>query len=1107
MSLGCQIPTPDELQKLDIDPAKQTEIEVRIGVMDALLQSTLAASKAEAAAQDAVLKNILLQNIQETAQMIQTSAIRAADARGWSAWLARNLGVSQTLFGLGEKYTQAGWVRQSLVRIRRLGSGGVQRAVRQAGLLEKQRAVYDELVSLLRSRGVRSKDIGWILDESQLLGWQRYFPRFFRIGKTGEQVLAGRVDNFIKMLQTNYGLGDADVQRIIVGGRASSDVYMKMTAIAQQLGISNKNMGYLPRFISDEAKMRFNWRYNDLKRGLVEFDDGFNQGIEGILTRSRTSHEYVVEDEVLLDWLLRQHSQQKYNDPGELYRKAGELIFPGQNISDVGLADVLENHHSLSRVLVDLEPELVDSLVDSGLLSKIPLPSSEILSRLIGRYRMPFESLDEVFAVDWAEGTRLYKEQLQKLAGESGFVNLLVQNAVNGKWGVNRATIEANPAEFRGFVPLVSYDAGLPGVLDKQMLTQFGYSKARQESMGLILQNTYVHPTVAELVKTQLELQTDPMLLGVLDRYIHGITTRFKELAITTLGYIPRQLYNTLFSQLAGGGDALLVPHYTARLLAVHVGKQPIESVLDNTKALFRTASGESLTELGLWHHLEDLGYISKFEPLTGTLTSPGGYHNWSIANVRRNVQWLTNAAQQNDGFARFADELGLQVGSAIDRLSYPLKFTNNLLDNAGRFAGIVSSLKRYDTNTPGLFAQRFRRLVQGGWNQHNTVEDAIEHWQHYYYMYDDFTKLDKIIGNYLVPFWAFHSKNIPAAVRHVVRNPTRFMAYQRIYSLLNRPVASEENSQLNEGTIQPWLVPQQNIYFRTEDGYFAVPLEPLDPVASARQWLESPAESVLGLFGIQGGSPKGTSERLDAAPWNETNVAIQSMLDNTYGIWKAAAATISNQDTMGRSLSDTRLTTFWGYEISPLTRTWLENLLPITGYINRINPGGRFGTPVRRDARTGTWTQGTPSQMPFSGNPPRTDSDSTTYGNPYQWLDWVGIKVYPVDTMLNAGFTYDDLRANVRQGNDLIRRMKGELLKMEPDSDAYRRQEERIAEVQYLVDETRTDLNRLDDWTADQGLDVKAAVQRLSETNRRIGDLEPDSPSPQTPPTSAPNQ
>jgi hypothetical protein len=821
-----------------------------------------------------------------------------------------------------------------------------------------------------------------------------------------------------------------------------------------------------------------------MNQGNVTFDNGDIAPITDVLNKSRLTHEYTVEDEVLLDYVLRHVSSQKYGSPVALYEQA-------TGVSGAGIADVLDSHQSLLRSFLDVAPDTLDSLVDSGLLSKLPLPATDIVRELGRVYDFPFEGLREVFAVDWDKGMEIYSSNLERLAHKSGYVNQLVKNSIDGNWGVPRSVVISDTTgRYTGFVPLVSYDAAVPGVLPSTLLSQMGLSATRQREMGLMLEHTYVHPTVAKLARSSLQLQISPEALGTAGRFFHQINTSFSGLAVATLEYVQRQFWNTIAAQHAGEGNILSVPKYATIMMLAQARGVPIQSMLDDSRQLYKLQDGTRLSERGLWNYLADSGFLSKEEPLTGELLNPGGYHNWNPLAVSRNLRWMSNTVHQHNGWLKLLEELGVGASAAIDQVTYPIKWANNWLDNAGRFAMITSiASERGLGDIP-------RAILSQSIKKTDTVEDAVQHAGNFYFQYDDITQTDSFVSRFLIPFWGFHAKNIPASVRFVMRHPTRFMAYQRLYALANRPVANDQDGMLTEGTTPGWLMQQTSIYFRTPRGYFAVPMGSLDPISSGLQWVTDPASATLEHMGIfPNASPKATGDRLRSNPTNTDN-AIMNMLDNTYPVFKAIAHQVANQDNFGRPLDEgARVTTFLGYRMAPSMRMWLETLVPSLGTLNRVNPGNRFGTPLNRDPQTGEWSPGTPSQMPLSGGAPRSDRDNFQTNNPYTWASAAGVKVYPVDVYLNAGYSYDELRRTVLDTKRFQRSLEDGLLQLEPGSDVYHQQEFKIQETQRLLDATVNDMNNLEDWARVHGFNVRQAVDKLSESNRRIGDLPQTTP------------
>jgi hypothetical protein len=445
---------------------------------------------------------------------------------------------------------------------------------------------------------------------------------------------------------------------------------------------------------------------------------------------------------------------------------------------------------------------------------------------------------------------------------------------------------------------------------------------------------------------------------------------------------------------------------------------------------------------------------------------------------------------------------VGTQLTSPI---AHAISVTNNIVNNAGVLTTVESLLRRKGENAGTYF---LRNPFSAG-QQFNTVEEAVQHARHYFYYFDDSTYLDKTLREFVIPFYTFLSKNVPAVVRYAVRHPSRFIAHQRLYSLANMPAMNEEN--INESSVDQWSLDSNPIYWRIphgrsdgSDAYYVLPMASIDPVQSAVSMISAGTTEVLNAMGIwRDTRTLTTGERLNRNPWSETqtNRLFKSALDQSYSYYSAAVQTVSGEgtDLSGRSLDSS--SEFLGIEMNNFTRMWLEALLPMTSTLNRYNPGGFRGTADRYNPRTGEWTLGRPGWL---GNR-MSGADQFNNENPYSPLMYAGVKVYPVDVFLNMGRSVDDIRISINEGVKFERTLRERaLLQSNPDErDRLNAQADRTHEI---LLQTREDLIKLETFMRRQGLNPQQAYDRLRVRNVRIGDL-PNNGIPTEQPTSEQTQ
>lgn len=1083
-------PSTDNLKQLEIDPSKKTDIEQRAArLYNRLRQLGTGMADPRALSQETI-NQINANNIQRAMTVAESAALKPGSGRGMAGMLARDFAIVRDWLGMGDKYTELGWVRESLNRTRRAYRGGISDAFRRHQFAERIDQLQSAVLETLKKRGLRDDQIRYITTEAVEKGFYPILRQTQNTGTRATAYLDAEYGRFFNELTNTYGLSAKEAQDILGTGEKAAYLYHYAAGIAHDAGVAvseTEAWGYFPRIMSDQAQRRLNWKWEDENK--VRWNTGETVApTEGFL-KSRTTTQFIVEDEMMLDYILRNLGRQK----GDVnyYFKVG-----APDVEGAGIADILDSRYGLSQVvgsvLENHHPEVVEALLDSHLLSKVPYSTVEVYKYIRDTLRMPFDNLDEVFQVDWRLGMETYRHQLEKAAEQSGFVNKLVAEAVNGNWGVGSITRLTDPA-YQDFVPLKQVI--MPNILAKSF-------QASNPGIG----DVYVHPVVAQMAKAAQELQMSPYTMGIFARITRQMNRKFRQLVLATFEYIPRQLWQNMISLGAAGGDMLKFPVNTSRLILYNLIEQVSPGngmkVFDNKRRIYKLGDGRMLTEAELYNHLHDVGFLTRYEPLTGNAPTTG-YNATTLRespatwakSMRRNARYLRHALA-SEGIGRATEELASQVGDVFDSATFPIAFSNTLLNNAAAFTAVESMSRVYNVGAPEHFLRAAGRTPSGTtFKAFDTVDEALQHAQDYFFFYDDLTYYDRMIRNHVIPFWGFFSKNIPAAVRYAVRHPSRFIAHQRLYSLANLPVMGDEN--LTESSVPGWTLDQSPVFFKVpggrpdgRDAYFVIPLESVDPIRSGLRWVTDPAVSLMEAMGIwRDHSIKTTGERLSEQPRmdTQTNRVLTDYMKKLFPLWQAGIQTV-----MGETFDDTPLDEgatvdeFLGVRMAPSVRLWLEALLPILGTVNRYNPGNFRGTATTYDPNTGLWTPGTPSWagVPMSGR------DSFHQNNPYTMFQYAGIKIYPVDTAINMGQSYDQLRISLREGRKYVQKMKEDLSRIEEGSSLYQQRQYEIAQMEYVISETQKDMLKLEAYMQQHGYDPGQAYNALRRSNTRVGDL-----------------
>jgi hypothetical protein len=1084
-SLGCELPLPDpQLQrgKGTFNDAELDDVSRRMELLASRLKNARnAVQQGLEATRDQALK-LVLTRYENAARLSQVNKLNPGlGTRSIQHQLARDFAVAYDMFGLGNRYTPSGEVRQFFNRARRLWEGGVHEALAKIEFIQINEKAWKQVLPLKRKYGLSDSEFRTITSLAEEIGWQKYINEYGDLASNGTTLLKKRQDNFLERLR-RLGFDDDDVAMLLDNAHKVADVYQEAIAIGARAGINIeqlKEIGYFPKIFSAEALRRFDWEMID---DGVKFSDGITKNLRDVFTSAKNSFKFLAEDEVLLDYLFRSKNPEIYK---VLSDETGQVI---ENIRDV-----LDDSKVLGRALFEhLDEETVDRLVRSNILSKTPMTSEEIFNHLKTLYpRLPFK-LDELISTDWGRTAQLFEEQLSSMAGKSGMEWMMVRNAIENGWGVSAAERAANPKLYRSFVPLSD---SIPAKLHKQ----FGLSDLEA------FKSTYVHPIVSDLNNALLDISTSPTKMSVFGQVLGDLMTTFRTMVTATTGFVTRQLWSQFVQVGAAGGNILdYLPTLVKTITAHKVGY----NVFDDTRKIYRGFGGELVTERALYHQAVEQGLVNAYTAFNGQ-TVGNAFHSWNPLNVKRGARYLWNTVNEYKSWGRAIQEVSEMAKYAInDVAGQPFRFFNNAFDNAAKFS-VLKSLTATDAfNRPGLFVEKARaaihdatRLVTTGQTRHMNLEEAVEHIGQYFYWYDDLGRVDKFIGRYVVPFWTYRSRNLPMQVRHVLRNPHAFATFNKLYAAQNAPMYLE-GEDFPEGGLPNHVLNDKNWYWKMPNGdYFALPMTPIDPMADAWNGLEIGANEVLRSFGIwtEATQPRTPDDQIKKnIPWDTSpsDGYLDGILKDTYPIHQAIASTIKGEDIRtGRSLKEDdtgrQYSSFLGTYIHPLGRYWLETLVPILGTVNRANPGGIFGLRPEYDTKTGALKR--PGKRSIFGaersDRDRVDDEVSKTGWIKMLRDYGGLNPQYLDIAYNMGYREETIRAALLDGKKTIQKASQNLPTI---ADPKRRaeQEQRIGAMKAAWAALELDYRRFYKWRTERGLKPRAAIRELQRQNMIIHNL-----------------
>lgn len=837
------------------------------------------------------------------------------------------------------------------------------------------------------------------------------------------RTMSNKYDAFLKRV-SSYGLGQETVKVLLSEAEEVNKAFEDLHAIGDLAGldvgdVTNSGISYMPRQFTEDFKFRLRRMDDDVE---AAFQKAPALGVDAAFLRSRTTYDLGVEDEFILASVLglvdskRIGTLQKQIDnvTDELLRQdlldeLAELRFDATE----QLAPLLDDNGALSRELADLPTPVIERLVDSGVLSKVPMTTTEVADRLMREYDLPYSGIDDLLMVDPRAAYNKAKAQLSAQLEKTFALRGMSKDAITNGWGVTPQMARVMPeyASFKPIKPSVLQKAGI----NPNTVTPLHY-----------------HPLVADTIQSMFEVATDPATLGSFAATWQYIWDLSKKQVLTTTGFLGRHVLQLQFTAaMAGTNMAQVIPsiqdwvRFSQRGLD-GLSQAPKYTIGGNAYSL------RDIVSEGLKRGVLDTGTGVGVDVVLGSLGSQAlnpakiaqAMHNWgSIATGRGALPRVVNGQVRWD-FVEYGAGL-LKRGT--DELASKVMGPAVWLEQAYKLAFIRTKLDLSIGNQMGQF------LVGGRPRQYNSLDDIFNEVGDYYLDYGTRGKGDDLIARNVAPFWMYMSRSMPAVYRHMLRHPQQFVLWNRLYSLASEEV--RENWNPPEGGLAEW---QQgafgNVYLpHPEDTgdktrLIHIPFHAIDPIADVLNRTDNVAQSILRVLGFESDSNvKEQLKRID--PTQSQNVLRDTL--GQFATGKAIFAALTLEDDRGRSLvqgPDDQWATLLGLPVlggrfSPLTRYMIENTLPSVANLDRWNPGEVFGVREQRNAAGEVVREAQPSVFGFQREVADSDVDDLrgAYG-PTGFLDRVnilraaGVTLNSIDTAVGMGFTVRDMNRAAKE-------------------------------------------------------------------------------------------
>lgn len=969
--------------------------------------------------------------------------------------------------------------------VKRRGRGRLDEALASIEAELRLQTVDNLVKPFKKTYGLTDGELGLAKVWAAQIGWQPFIADYDSVTSNGFIYLKSEQQRLYKYLSEELGFSDVDIENFVGIVSEVPKVYHEVLLIANDLGLniddlSASGKGYVPYQLSKDFRRRMTWNWEDEKLSSVNLGGDDAIPIQRALEKSRGSYEFVVEDEVVLDWMLRTGYRGKRGKEGSVYDALTKLS--GHKVTEV--SDLFSSDAVMKEAIVNVFTDAqLEHLVQTGVVSKFPLSTDKFYRNLISGMKLPYSSINDLMQTDFARGMNLYKKQLETLATDAQVTWAFLKSSTDGGWGIPASVVRAEPDKYKDFVRLSE-------AFPPEMVTRY-----HLEGVGSVLANTledtYVHKIVVQQYAAEMKLSQSPELLGVLGHGLQFLKRFNTTMWLSSSQFLGRQYINNATQLFSAGGNLFHYVEDTIRLTWATVNGKHFIDVLDDTKPLYKIG-GEAFTEKGLFKELIKVGYINDYTQAITEASSKAYVPNDNM--VRQFIRTSKQLKKTWDMYPEWFQKINRLSQTGMDyvdelvngRIGAPFRWGNVQFENLSKL-NLAKS----------VFSKDKSMMLTGALTNFNinSMDEFIEYSARYFYWYDE-TSLGVIgdAASYVLPFFNYRVKNINGTFRQLIHNPTRFGNYLQLYAALNAPMQKED---FPNGAVPEYIWSQQPVFFKLDkestglekDTFFYFPTASLVQQMGALSDFQRLGE----LLGVSIQQQQQTP--LEQNPAAKRSNVVQQILDEESWGWlklMKAVATGVDPDT-GYEIEKwgSKTASFLGVETSIWTKYALAAIFPPLDRLDKWNPARVFGQQAYYDPYKQEFVEGTPSFMGVERNRKSSTDQPVRFTN--DLTEFFGIKGNFIDVAYNMGATRDDIKRTIYQNRDIMKSLRHNMLQATTEQSKARYE----AQFYLLRDYTlalRVEFQKVDNWMKVNGFPTRKGLRYLKEQGLRTQDL-PDIP------------
>lgn len=969
------------------------------------------------------------------------------------SWLAAKMGFKNKLFfSPSLNYNQAGEVRQNMLEARRVAQNLVDNVGRLAAV-ERIEDLNRYLKNVNKQLGLTAEQLSEVVVDTIEIG----FIPTQKINYTRTAAVeAFQKARYLNWEQRMLGMGFTSTQIDELKQLAVpiGDAFDEMRLAAKAVGYDIPKLlelGYFPRIKSKDFQRRMKaW---NLAEGM---DDTVEQIRNGGLTlsstwdKSRKTHWLIPEDINIF------------------------ASFAGTTPSEV--MNLLNDPKDFLKFIHDnLTTEQVDDLISSGVMGKIPMSSREVFEYMSSQYDLPYAGLNEMFVVDPLRAMQMYEAELKQSVGNHAIIKTMVGDGIKAGWAFKKSDIPVGME--RNFVAVGSID------LSKWL----GQNVPDEIKAG---SNIYIHKVVADQWKSLVATGTSPVQLSNMATAWNFLSRGFNKSVLlgSNVLYLGRLFLGAAISSHASGGN---LANLTTAFMDISRLQREGLAAFDNTKP-YAKLNGQVLTKREL---------MEKFMLRRGSNITPGSYGITTgvMPSIGKALDPRTYARQLNyavsygrafndpwEATKGTLDYLGKLTGDAFNNAFTPLAVGGNYIDMATKWNAVSTLVERVD----GWGNALGKGVTSQSRKSFNDIEELLRHVDDYFPMFDEIGSITSAVGKYIRPFGVYAMVNPPMQLRHMLRDPRRYLAWHKLMQASNQ----DNQDTIPEGGMTAYDLENYPVQLTRPDASgeaLVMFTNNYDPITDAFTYFKETGEVVSHIaFGKYTGTSKEQRDQaLGKVGWW---TLLEEQFKNSY-IGNTAQILSGKDPLTGRDLEEMGETTLLGVPVSPKTKAWLQ-LVPTIGAVDRANPFGMFGETAEYDELGNVVNPGRSSVFGYQRHRNRGRENALEKAGLVGKvaMNVFGVNIRVVDTAKNMGWTYADIETGIRDVKGDVTKLTYDILQRREqltDKEFQKKSEvlSQLIDVQYQLE---YDKLRVQAWLKNNGVEDKDVMNELRKRNLLMKDL-----------------